>query len=265
MNYWTQSASNIYVAAHRGWSSKYPENTMEAFRAAIDLQVDQVETDIRVTKDGVLVLMHDERVDRTTNGTGRVCDFTLEELRALDAGSWKGAEYAGAKVPTLEEFLKLVAPVEGLTIDFELKEYPTEGHEAVAFDVCDRALQMIKDAGLADRCVINTFHAGLHEYIQKKFGNYWKHHVYYPEAHNRAATVSPYTYAYCVCMFGDKYYIATPAEFEQLRAKGVRTWAGAGVKDEETVKAAVSCGAELITCNNPDEILAILRKMKLHK
>ena len=71
MNYWTQSNTNIYVAAHRGWKSKYPENTKEAFEAALTLGVDQLETDVRITKDGELVLIHDDKVDRTTNGTGK--------------------------------------------------------------------------------------------------------------------------------------------------------------------------------------------------
>ena len=86
MNYWTQSEKNIYVAAHRGASASHPENTMEAFRAAIEMGVDQIETDVRITADGELVLIHDATVDRTTNGTGKVAQMTLAELKALDAG-----------------------------------------------------------------------------------------------------------------------------------------------------------------------------------
>ena len=87
MNYWNQSTKNIYVAAHRGWRDEYPENTMPAFEAAVALGVDQLETDVRVTLDGELVLIHDATVDRTKNGKGKVCEKTLAELRALDAGS----------------------------------------------------------------------------------------------------------------------------------------------------------------------------------
>ena len=76
MNYWTQSPKNIWVAAHRGFSEKYPENTMEAFRAAVELGVDQIETDVRITADGELVLHHDATLDRTTTGTGLVKDHT---------------------------------------------------------------------------------------------------------------------------------------------------------------------------------------------
>ena len=83
MNYWTQSEKNIYVAAHRGFSELYPENTMLAFRKALEIGVDQIETDIRITSDGELVCIHDDTVDRTTNGKGRVCDKTLAEIKAL--------------------------------------------------------------------------------------------------------------------------------------------------------------------------------------
>ena len=72
MNYWTQSEKNIYVAAHRGCSTKYPENTMAAFRAAVEAEVDQIEIDVHETKDGELVIIHDDKVDRTTDGKGKV-------------------------------------------------------------------------------------------------------------------------------------------------------------------------------------------------
>ena len=86
MNYWTQSETNIFVAAHRGFSGEYPENTMLAFKEAIKLGVDQIETDVRITKDNELVLIHDSTLERTTNGSGKVCDYTLSELKQLDAG-----------------------------------------------------------------------------------------------------------------------------------------------------------------------------------
>ena len=71
MNYWTESKDNIYVAAHRGWSKKYPENTMLSFKKALELGVDQLETDVRITRDNQLVLIHDATVDRTTTARAR--------------------------------------------------------------------------------------------------------------------------------------------------------------------------------------------------
>ncbi len=265
MNYWTQSEKNIYVAAHRGWCEKYPENTMEAYKAALELGVDQLEIDIRVTKDNELVLIHDETVDRTTLSTGKVCEMTLAELKELDAGSKKSPEFKDCRIPTLTEFMELIKDHPTITVDFELKEYPTEGREELAYKVCDRVIEMIEQYGFAERCVINSFSGKLHEYIQRNYGNKYKQHVYFPVIHNGECEMDPYSYGYCACMFGNHYGMATKEEFEAMRKKGVRTWAGASVRDEATVDVAIENGAELITCNNPDVILEILRAKKLHK
>src|SRR4051812_30983838 len=93
----------IAVIGHRGGRALAPENTLAAFRNAIRLGADYVEVDIRETSDGELVLMHDRTVDRTTNGKGAVKDLDFATIRALDAGSKFAPQYAGEKVPTLEE------------------------------------------------------------------------------------------------------------------------------------------------------------------
>lgn len=259
MKFNEQRKNHIYVAAHRGLSATYPENTMEAFRAAVEAGVDQVETDIRITADGELVLIHDATLDRTTNGTGRVDAHTLSELRALDAGCFKGEQFAGYKIPTLDEFIAYVKPFEALTLDLELKEYPTTGHEKVAYEVCDRVLAIVEENGLTDRVVINTFSGKLHEYIYRKYGKKFRQHVYFPMHHLGECELDPYSYGYCCCMFSEKgELMADAADFAKMAARGVEPWAGASVKNEEGVQAAIDAGAKLITCNNADEILKIL-------
>lgn len=96
----------LVVIAHRGHSVAAPENTLAAIDAAFDAGSDVVEIDVRMSRDGVPVVIHDETVDRTTNGTGPVADQTLAELQRLDAGSWKGRQFAGERIPTLEEALR---------------------------------------------------------------------------------------------------------------------------------------------------------------
>ncbi len=264
MNYWTQGPDNIYVAAHRGWSAKYPENTMEAFRAAVELGVDQIETDVRVTKDGKLVLIHDAALDRTTDHTGNVIDYTLEELKKVDAGVKKGPEFAGCRIPELYELLELVKDHPTMTLDIELKEYPTEGREELSYDVCGRTIELLEQYGYGDRCVINTFSGKLHEYIFKKYGKKYRQHIYFPFSYLGETTMHPLLYGYCICMFGSPY-MAEKSDFDMVRAHGVRPWAGAGVKDAAGVDNAIANGAELITCNNPDDILALLRERGCHR
>lgn len=102
---------DIVVVAHRGVSPGFPENTLPAFMNAIELGVDVIELDLRATSDGVIVVLHEDSVENTTNGEGFVSDFTFDELRKLDAGSHAGPEFAGEPIPSLEEVLDLVIPL----------------------------------------------------------------------------------------------------------------------------------------------------------
>ena len=90
------------VIAHRGGSGLAPENTIAAFRNALELGADGIELDVRLTRDRRVAVLHDRRVDRTTTGSGLVGDLTLEELKSLDASSWFGPEFTGERVPSLE-------------------------------------------------------------------------------------------------------------------------------------------------------------------
>src|SRR5512137_910870 len=87
------------ILAHRGASRRAPENTMAAFRLAVQVGADGVELDVQLSRDGEVVVMHDGRVDRTSDGHGRVRDLTLAELRAFDAGRWVAPEFAGERIP----------------------------------------------------------------------------------------------------------------------------------------------------------------------
>ncbi len=106
--------------AHRGFSGKYPENTMIAFEMAVKAGCDGIETDVQLTKDGVPVICHDETIDRTTNGTGFIKDYTYKELQRFDAGIKFSDEFKGIKIPTLDEFLQY-AKDKNLYINLELK------------------------------------------------------------------------------------------------------------------------------------------------
>ena len=99
---------NKGICAHRGAMDTHPENTLAAFKEAVSLGVQMIELDVRMTKDEQLVIMHDETVDRTTNGSGAVNDLTFKEIRALDAGSWKAPAFDGELVPTFKESLDVI-------------------------------------------------------------------------------------------------------------------------------------------------------------
>ena len=97
-----------YVIAHRGISGRYPENTLLAFEKAIEAKTDWIEIDVRTSTDGVVFLAHDGSAERTTDGHGRFKLMTIAQVKALDAGSYMGAEFAGERIPTLEETLDCI-------------------------------------------------------------------------------------------------------------------------------------------------------------
>lgn len=139
------------IFAHRGSSGTHPENTMVAYIEAERVGADGLEIDAQMTKDGELVVLHDERVDRTTNGNGWVKDFTLKELKKLDAGSSFSKKYHAEKIPTLKEVLGW-AKGNHLEINIELKtgliQYP---------DLEERVIEMAEDFGLKDRIILSSF------------------------------------------------------------------------------------------------------------
>ncbi|WP_059104056.1 glycerophosphodiester phosphodiesterase [Shouchella shacheensis] len=124
--------------AHRGASGHAPENTIAAFDKAVDMNADYFEVDVQMTKDGQLVLIHDTTVDRTTDRTGSVSDFTLEEIRQLDAGSWFGEAFAGEKIPTLEETLDRYRGKIGVLIELKNPELYPGIEEKVAKALIER-------------------------------------------------------------------------------------------------------------------------------
>ncbi len=96
------------ICSHRGARTQCPENTVPAFAEAVRQQAAMIELDVDYTKDGKIVLLHDTTVDRTSNGTGKLGDLTFDQARALDFGAWKGEQFAGTKIPTLEEALEVI-------------------------------------------------------------------------------------------------------------------------------------------------------------
>jgi glycerophosphoryl diester phosphodiesterase len=139
------------IIGHRGIPSRMPENTMASFMAALGLGATGLETDVQMTKDGELVLIHDETVDRTTNGSGLVAGHTLSQLRALDAGGWFHERYAGEKIPLLSEFLAFAADKD-ILIDIEIKS------GVVAYPgIEEKLIAMLHEYGVAHRTVLSSF------------------------------------------------------------------------------------------------------------
>ncbi len=138
------------VWAHRGASGYAPENTLAAFQKAVDLGADGVELDIQLTKDDQIVVIHDETIDRTSDGKGWVKDYTLEELRAFNYNRTK-PEYEHADIPTMREVFEHLKPT-GLFINIEIKT-------GVVFyeKIEEKILALTKEMGMEDRVCYSSF------------------------------------------------------------------------------------------------------------
>jgi glycerophosphoryl diester phosphodiesterase len=137
------------VIAHRGFSGAAPENTLAAIRAAIEAGADMAEIDVTLSSDNQVVVIHDETLDRTTNGSGEVSRFSRAELRELDAGSWFGPSFVGERIPTLDEVL---TAVEGrILLNVEIKS------EAVVRGVVEKVASAIREHEMAELVVVSSF------------------------------------------------------------------------------------------------------------
>ncbi|MFS0594718.1 glycerophosphodiester phosphodiesterase [Cytobacillus horneckiae] len=141
------------IFAHRGLSGRYPENTMAAFEAALQTGAHGIELDVQLSKDGQLVIIHDEEVNRTTDGTGYIRDFKYEDIKQLDAGSWFNKSSYGIAIPTLDEVFEWATKQNNhLMINVELKNdvIRYEGME-------EKVLALINRYGISDRIILSSF------------------------------------------------------------------------------------------------------------
>lgn len=139
--------------AHRGASALAPENAMAAFQLAERLGADGFEFDVQVTRDGVPVVIHDEWLDRTTNGKGWVFQHTFEEVRRLDAGSSFGPEFKGEKIPTLEEVIAAFGERMFLNIELKNSYFDMPGLE-------EKTIELVRRYGVEQNVIVSSFHHG---------------------------------------------------------------------------------------------------------
>ena len=142
------NARGFVVIAHRGASNIAPEHTMASYKKAVELGTDYIEIDLRMTKDHQLVALHDKTIDRTTNGTGDVTEYTLEELKQFDAGSWFGDNFHNEKIPSLEEILDYFGPTTNYYIETKLMNNELMMEE--------KLVALLSEKNLLDRVIIQS-------------------------------------------------------------------------------------------------------------
>lgn len=258
--------SRIILAAHRGDKFRYPENTILAFESAIDLGVDMIETDIRMSKDGELVLIHDRSALRTTGIDKNIDEMTLSEIKSLDAGcTFK--DPIMATIPTVSEFLELVKDT-GMTVNWEFKVYPADFGTDTAFEVVDKLVDLIDEYGMTDRSMMNSFSAKVLEYIYNKYKNRFPIHGQgiYKCKRSRDLSVMDETELFDWCCLYPNEPGHNPVEFKENFDFCIKN----GVipclcipDDIENYKIAIDYGCKMFTSNNIAEAARILSALKV--
>ena len=227
--------------AHRGASSYYPENTLSSFEAGLRMGANGIETDVHRTKDGVLVLFHDDKLDRVTDGCGPITDYTYEELLRLTVRNSETGRTD--KILSLEDFLKAFAHLD-ITFAIELKQSFIE----------KETIDLLSRYGMRDKTILTSF----------TFENLTRAKAYAPDwkvglLFSLAKTPDPVGLISSIsgeqlCPYAPEL---TRELTDQYHALGysVRAW---GVKDEEIMKKVIECGADGMTVNFPDKLHALI-------
>ena len=237
----------MLVIAHRGASGNAPENTLAAFRKAVALGATFIETDLQLSRDARFVAIHDASVNRTTNGQGAVHDMTLADLRKLDAGSWFGSEFAGERIPTLEEILEF-SKKNDVVFYLEIKPGASWGGEHALVGA-------LRESGEIPRAVVISFDATIVLNLRKIEPTLMTGLLYDGQIENpldKAVEIG----ARQVAVRGD---LVTPALIAQAKKKDLQVvcWT---VNHPAHMRMLAAAGVDGIMSDYPDRLVAAVRK-----
>jgi len=237
----------VLVIAHRGASGNAPENTLAAFRKAVALGATFIETDLQLSRDARFVAIHDPTVNRTTNGQGAVHDMTLADLRKLDAGSWFGSEFAGERIPTLEEIFEF-SKKNDVVFYLEIKPGAAWGGEHALVGA-------LRESGEIPRAVVISFDAAIVLNLRKIEPTLMTGLLYDGQIENpldKAVEIG----ARQVAVRGD---LVTPALIAQAKKKDLQVvcWT---VNHPAHMRMLAAAGVDGIMSDYPDRLVAAVRK-----
>ncbi len=247
------------VIAHRGASAYYPENTMAAFRGAVEMGADMIELDVLISRDNIPVVFHDAKLDRKSDGKGLVSEYTLQELKQLDAGSWFDPRFKGEKIPSLEEVLIYTRDKIALNIEIKteaVSESPENGIERKVID-------LVRKYDMTDKVIISSFDYRVIDRFAAMAPEIKTALLYERrQSHGRTPTelVSDYradAFNFSVRQMADNWT-------EALNRKSIPFFVYT-VNDPEAMKTVISKGAKGIFTDKPDVLKKVAEEVIIKK
>jgi glycerophosphoryl diester phosphodiesterase len=241
----------VVVIAHRGFSGAAPENTLVAFSKAIETGCDMIELDVQLSRDGEVVVIHDDTLDRTTNGKGKVSQHTLQDLKRFDAGFWFGPQFTGERIPALKEVLELTCGKIPLTI--ELKKGDLGSY--TIFDLADRAFAEVEKAGCLEQVVFSSFDRTAIERIMERNSRIPVAYIYKKRWDSPLELTGKYPFPILSC----RHNVLTKKNLSKAQQAGlkVNVWT---VDRESEIELFVDLGVDGIITNYPDRAIKVLKK-----
>lgn len=237
----------VNVVAHRGASGYAPENTIASFDKAVTMGADYIEIDVQRSKDGELVVIHDHMVDRTTNGTGHVRDLTIDELKTLDAGSWKGPEFAGERIPTFDEVLDRYHGRIGILVELKAPELYPGIEEEIAATLMEHNL----DHSQSEEVIIQSFHFESMKKMNKLLPNMPIGVLTASLEHTSNEALNVFSnYA---DYFNPQYGLVSQELVERAHSYGLKvgSWT---VRSQEVAESLIAAGVDAIITDYPDYV-----------
>ena len=243
----TSGARRVLVCGHRGYSSAFPENTLSSFAAAVGAGVEMIELDVHLSADGVPVVIHDDTLDRTTDGSGPVVGKRWEELCRLDAGSWKDETFRAERMPRLADVFQAVPPQ--VQVNIELKQ------DGPGLELCNAVMEVVAGFRAERRVVLGSFRIDMLTGAKMRWPSVWVQGI----------TSRPDETIEFLNEFSEHFYDSFSLDcralekrhVEWFNERGIAVWSWT-VNDADKAIRLGRMGVDVIVTDDPPEIIKVL-------
>ncbi len=242
------------VIAHRGFSARAPENTLASFRKAVEIGADMIELDVLLSKDGRLVVIHDDTLDRTTDGKGKVSEFTLAQLKRFSAGIWFSKKFKNEHIPTLREVFDLAKGKLLVNVEIKTEAVTNKIHGGIA----GKVVKLIRRCGMKTQVIVSSFDPRALKQMRRLDPRIKTATLY--DAKLQCGKKPEQIMRECgTSAFNLSTREVSPAivRLSHAEAKPVAVYT---VNDAFTMRKMISLGVDAIFTNAPDVLLKVLKR-----
>lgn len=252
---YNDDGDGFIIIAHRGASNKYPENTMAAFKAAVEMGAEMIEMDVLMSQDGVPIVFHDARLNSHTSGKGRVRNHTVKELKKLDAGSWFDPRFSDQRIPTLEEVLAFARGKVALNIEIKTEAVTDRREDGIE----EKSLELVREYGMEDYVLFSSFDYRAVKHL-KELAPQVSVALLYNRSKSNFKLPHELLQKYKADAFNCSYRQFTQKRLANLRKHDIPSFIYT-VNKEKQMRKLIAAGVTGIFTDNPDLLVQVVREI----